>query len=118
MRICQEHWDKCRDAVERHGMSGLVAKNGEEALDNIEAELKGAEPPFDPLMSMNWFFMNQALANGGLYLMSLDENGKPYCPLCEFAKHVPALTPEEWIEETAVSQAKFCREQGLLPQVS
>lgn len=121
--MCKEHWDLCREAVKDKGMWSLVARSGEEAMENITDELSGREPRFDPLMSLNNHYMGDALRNGGLYLMSVDMAANPtneghYCPLCEFKKHMPGFDAKVDVEQTADSMAAYAREQKLIPAVS
>ena len=42
MKICKDHWQSMRDAIEARGMFGLVQKSGEAALEN---EMKALEGP-------------------------------------------------------------------------
>lgn len=119
MRICKEHWQMMRDSIDEHGMTSLVAKSGEEAMENTLAEFQGQEAPFDPLMSMHWHWTNSALHNGGLYLLGLDENGKEYCPVCEFMTHLDSfVNPKKEIDDVSKEMVKYCREKGLIPRVS
>jgi hypothetical protein len=123
MRICKEHWQMCRNAVDERGMSGLVARNGKEAADNAVDELQGGSPPFDPLMSMNWHWSAEAMRCGGLYLMTVDtetnpENEGHYCPICEFVKHAKGFDAKEAIGNIADQMAVHARAEGLIPKVS
>lgn len=129
MKICADHWQLMRDAVDARGMSGLIAKDGETALENEVAQLEAAkagdpEPykaaPFDPLMSLHWHFTNDALRCGGLYLMgeNPDAEDKHFCPICEFEKHAEGFVAKEAIGSIADQMAAHCRAEGLIPKVS
>ncbi|TAN09876.1 MAG: hypothetical protein EPN45_07230 [Rhizobiaceae bacterium] len=123
MRICKDHWSMCRAAIEERGMSGLVARDGKEATDNAMEELQGGNPPFDPLMSMNWHWSGEAMRCGGLYLMAVDPENNPdneghYCPICEFAKHSEGFEAKVAIDMIADQMADYARAEGLIPQVS
>lgn len=123
MKFCQEHWSLCRKAVDDRGMSSLVARDGQAALDNVVAELQGddAKKTFDPLMSLHWHFVNEALRCGGLYVMGDDPSGKNeghYCPLCEFASNSHGFIAEEAIGNIANQMADWARSEGLIPAVS
>lgn len=121
MRICPDHWALCRHAIDERGMSGLVANSGEEAMESAVMELRGETPPFDPLMSMNWYFANAALKAGGLYLVTQREDGVNdghYCPICEFEKNAPGFVAEEVVGRTADAMLQHCRDTGLLPRPS
>lgn len=134
MKICKEHWQLMRDAVESRGMFDLVAKSGEVAVDDQVRQLEEAQrtgsvseqttkETFDPLMSMHWHWMNGAMSNGGLYLMTVDEQINPnneghYCPVCEFAKHVEDFDAKVQIESVADQQRTYCIEQNLIARPS
>src|SRR5690348_12627614 len=107
MRICREHWKMMRDAVETRGLSGLVAKDGKQAVDDMVSELRG-EPDakherFDPLMSMNWHWSGVAMEAGGLAIMGKgpDSNDGHFCPICELAAHYSDFKPEVSIGNVA-----------------
>lgn len=125
MRICKDHWAMCRQAIEDRGMAGLVAKDGKTALDDTLADLQG-EPDlknerFDPLMSMHWHWMNNALQEGGLYLMGQTEDGSNdghYCPLCEYTKHAKGFDGSAAIGLVADQMLEFARGEGLVPKVA
>jgi len=122
MKICAEHWQICRDAIEERGMSALVARDGKEAVENAVEELRGGEAPFDPLMSMNWFWSGQAIHNGGLYLMAVDAEANPnndghYCPICEFAKHYNNFDAKAEVGRIADQMATHARAKGLVPPI-
>ncbi len=129
MKICADHWQLMRDAVDARGMSGLIAKDGETALENELAQLEAAkagdpEPhkaaPFDPLMSLHWHFTNEALRCGGLYLMTPnpDREDGQFCPVCEFVKNSEGFVAVEEIGSIADQMAAHCRAEGLIPKVS
>ncbi len=128
MKICKDHWQVMRDAVESRGMTGLVAKSGEDAVADQVRQLKEAQrtgsvseqttrDTFDPLMSMHWHWMNGALKNGGLYLMSQnpDDAEGNYCPVCEYAKNVSDFDAKKEIENVADQMRAYCVEQKLIP---
>jgi hypothetical protein len=107
MRICKEHWEALRAAIENKGMSHLV-KSGQEIFDSAKNELTGEGPTtFDPLFMANNMIVGNAIKSGGLYLLGETEDGSNdghYCPLCEAKYHgskseqpVDNLD-EDWIE--------------------
>lgn len=121
MKICQPHWDLMRKHIEERGLSSLVSKDSETVIQNMVADLNG-EPDeknerFDPLMSMNWHWMNHAVRLGGPYLLYEDENGEPYCPLCEFEKHYKDFNADESIGKVAEQIADYCRLKGMIPPI-
>lgn len=78
MRICPDHWQLCRDAIETAGLSSLVAVDGEEAFRRITDEMQGGskEKNFDPLMEMNWHWTGLGLELGGLGMMGETPDGR------------------------------------------
>ncbi len=116
MQICQEHWKRLRQAIEDRGLAGLIAGDGTKAVEALKRELAGTPEPgdYDPLMLANWDIMSHALDCGGMYLMSPDDNGNPYCPLCEAAAKGGPGTDEEWIVGCSNSQLRYAQERGLV----
>lgn len=115
MRMCQTHWDMLREEVKSQGLMPFVAKDGEIALQNVEADLNGApeKDTFDPLMNANFAIWGNALDAGGLYLMSQKEDGTPYCPICESEAH-NGYPAEWWITNAVNEQREKAKRLGLL----
>lgn len=63
MQFCRAHWDMLRAAIEARGLSGLVAKDGRAACENMKAELQGRadKSNFDPLMGAHNMIVGRAL---------------------------------------------------------
>jgi len=127
MQICKDHWAMMRQAIDEKGMSSLIAKDGSTAIENEVAQLEAAknghpEPhkaaPFDPLMSMNWYWANSALECGGLAVLMAKEDGSPRCPLCEFVSNVPGFVAKSEIENVAKQMQAYCYDEGLIPRPS
>lgn len=116
MKICQKHWHMCRESIDGRGMGHLGAQNGEAAFEDMKAELEGGEPPFDPLMSMNWHWSDAALKSGGHYLLLQNSGAEDghYCPLCEFERHVEGFNAAEAIGNVADQMLEHCRVKGLV----
>ncbi len=128
MQICEKHWGMLRAAVEECGMSHLVARSGEHAMQNVAHELQGTAPEvetFDPLMAANMAIMSAALSQLGLYLMA-----GTHCPVCEAMKFTadwPLVeggqrAGEAWVEKhwtTGPVEAELhrARELGLMAKV-
>ena len=131
MKICQQHWDKLRKAIEDRGLSSFI-QTGEQNMATFEAVAEGThtekELPYDPLMSCNWMIWGQALKAGGLYLMQGN-----HCPVCEAKKHLsghntvhpvtkmPFITTPEWVEEQwidgpADAALAECRARGMVKE--
>ena len=121
MKICQEHWNQLREAIEQRGMGHLVAKNGETAAQNAVASLQGADTKetFDPLMNANFAIWSNSIQCFGIEIMA--ENAP--CPLCALDNHVKECTDEkcqfkqtgaDWIGFAADGQLENAREKGLI----
>lgn len=121
MRICQPHWDKLRAAIKARRIDRFGAKSGEEAIEDMKADLEGRPHDYDPTMDCNNMIFGRALAEGGLYLMGTKENGEHYCPICEVIRHKPDISVEEherhWIDGPADAALAHCRALGLVPAV-
>lgn len=120
MKPCKTHWDMMRQSIQDRGMWQLVPTSGEEAaarmVEDLETE-QSSKKNFDPLMSMYWHFMNEALRCGGLYLLSdcdNPDNDNHYCPVCEFEKHIPDWNSKQSIEQVADGMAEWCRAEKLI----
>lgn len=120
MRICEDHWTLCREAVDQRGMSSLVAREGATGFENIVGGSEGetVKKAFHPLMSLNWHFTNNALRYRGLSLMCQDEAGSPCCPICEFEKHAPGFVAKEEIGAVTDQMSAWVRSEGLLATVN
>lgn len=117
MRVCDDHWQVMKDAIDQRGLTPLVSKDGKEACDNLKDEIEGNESRFDPLMSMFWHWVNNSVAQGGLYLMGLDESGNQYCPICEYTKHCQGFDAEREIGITADQMRDYAVQEHLIPGV-
>jgi hypothetical protein len=124
MRMCKEHWAMMRASIETHGLSGLIAKDGKQAVDDTVADLQGEPDPnnerFDPLMSMNWHFSGWAMKAGGLSVMGQgpESNDGHFCPICGMAAHYPDFKPDAEINTVADQMLTWARGEGLVPKVA
>lgn len=124
MKFCQPHWNALRDAIERRGLSHLIAKSGEDAAKRAVAELKGTatDHTLDPLMAAHWMIVGKVTERVGLALY-----GGDFCPVCEGIKTNEGVvdpkldrvyTPEEeesyWIDGPADAVLQECRDKGLV----
>jgi hypothetical protein len=117
MKFCAAHWTQLRSAIEDRGLMRFVSNNGEQAATKIEAELSGAPraETWDPLMAANFAIWNNALEMGGGYLIFGDEDGNPYCPICEPIKH-NSYPAEWWINHAADEQLDRAKELGFVKE--
>lgn len=124
MKFCMKHWNECREAVEAHGLSGLVSKSGEELAKIIS---NGSETPqnFDPLFSMNNHFFGIAIKVGGLYMLEVDPTNEALkaneghrCPACEPETHAPGYVFKNEAMKVAKQMADWCRENKMIPAVN
>lgn len=124
MRVCKEHWKAMREAIDARGMSGLVAKDGKQAVDDMVAGLQQEPDPknerFDPLMSLNWHWSGIAIQAGGLGMMGQgpESNDGHFCPICELASHYDDFKPDAEIGNVADQMLEWARVEGLMPKLS
>lgn len=114
MQICKDHWAQLRAAINERGLSHLVSTSGIDLSSRLKKELNNEATIQDPLMGANFAIMSNALQHGGLYLMSVDENSNPYCPLCEALKHYGDNMDQQWIKFASDEQLDNCKAKGLL----
>ena len=114
MKLCRPHWEQLKAAIAELGMMHLVAESGKIASERITAQLENKDHGFDPLMNANFAIWTNALELGGKYLMWNDENGNPYCPICESEKH-KGNDAEWWIKNASEEQLARARSLGLMP---
>ncbi len=114
MRFCKEHWEALSAAIKEKGLWGLVSKSGEAAKNKFLKEIKGGYLIKDPLMTANFAIMNNAIERGGIYLLTNDENGKPYCPLCEVKKNIGEDEDKKWIVYAVNEQYDIAIKTGIL----
>ena len=120
MKFCQPHWDALRAAIDKRGLTDLVAKGGLAAAENMKAELDGTATlaNYDPLMAAHWAIVNNVNTQGGpeavLYLLSAEDA----CPLC-YANEQHKLhcheegcefTFDNWVERAADDQLQHVNE--------
>lgn len=110
MKMCQQHWVALRAAIDARGLSHLIAKNGEAAVEKTLGELQGQaeSETYDPLLSAYFAIMGNALEMGGMYLLTGD-----FCPICESEAH--GVHPAEWwFTHAADEQLQRAKELGLV----
>lgn len=126
MQFCKPHWDALRAAVDAKGMSQLVARSGEKAMEDIKTQLEGTSTleNWDPLMASYWAISGKVLERVGLGAMPED-----FCPLCsvqdsfDHISKLPGYNPDyhhdaaEWIDSCTTGMQKYARSNGLIPDV-
>jgi hypothetical protein len=121
MKICMPHWKELAAAIDERGLGKFVASNGAELKERLQAQLgtpaEEKAAGFEPLANANFAIWNNALGLGGLYLMGTDEQGNPFCPICEAVKN-GVHDSAWWINSAADEQLERARELGLLPPAS
>lgn len=119
MKICPEHWQQLKTAIEDRGLARFVSGSGEKLATKLQAEIEQGSTSaetFDPLAAANFAIWSNALEAGGPYLLFGDEEGNPYCPVCESEKH-GGYPASWWIEHAADEQLEKARAMNLLPPV-
>jgi len=114
MKFCEKHWEQLRQVIKDKGMWNLVSDSSQEVMSELITELKNEEHKFDPLMAAHNAITTAALDGGGLYLLSVDEDGNHYCPLCEVEKHIGDNVVENWINGSTDDCLNYCKTHGLL----
>src|SRR5208337_525496 len=122
MKICQEHWDGLKEAIEARGLGHLVAGSGAKAAPIVTDELEGSDA-YDPLIAANFAIWNNALEAFGMSMMYEDAP----CPLCLMDKHAAECNDPgcaknsgmDWIGFAADGQLEVARNKGLVsPETS
>lgn len=121
MKICQEHWDKLRDAVDEAGMGHLRIKDDKEAFDHVVNQAAGKEVKFDPLMMAHNVVSGHALKVFGLAIAHKHDRGTNdghWCPLCVAKTEGDAWQnpnlDKEWIDGTVNGVKEYADKRGLL----
>lgn len=118
MKFCLDHWAKLRTAIDKRGLSSLVATSGEQAAAQLTKEIEEgpSEKTFDPLMGAHNAIISRALGLVGLALMQANEDGSDRCPICFLqAEHDAHCTKpdcakfETWID----SVSDFMRTEAI-----
>jgi hypothetical protein len=100
----------CQASWRRTATSSPKVEHHAEVGDDAEA--------FDPLLHAYMTIVMNALQQGGTYLLDLNEEGEPYCPLCELEKYYPGQNgPDLWISTAAEEQLARARELKLVAGV-
>jgi hypothetical protein len=118
MKICQQHWDRLRLEIDNRGLTHLIAGSSEDVMGIVERSLDGTfntKDDFDPLLMANMLIWRASLEAGGMYLLSGDENGEPYCPLCELVKNDGDL--DDWVNGACDDSLDEARRLGLTSSV-
>lgn len=123
MKFCEPHWDQLKEAIEKAGLAHLISKSGEEAAFIFKDEMEHGKNKdnYDPLMAAYWAIVNNAIKNGGMYLMFEKPDGTSYCPLCELdintgrtLLNIEEIPSDVWIRHAVSDEIEFCKNEGLL----
>lgn len=108
MNWCQAHWDELRASVDAKGLGKFGAQSAEELAADIEGQLDGEEPRFDPLMGSMWKISNHVLERAGLGCLN-------QCPLCYvLGDGAGPEIPSQWIDVATDSALQYAVEKGLV----
>jgi hypothetical protein len=134
MKFCQSHWEKLKKKIDDLGLSGLIAKGGEEAVNRQFDQLKKAQQGakdddeavtksnFDPLMGAHWAIVSNAMNLVGLNLMAPNDDGSERCPLCYIQQEHDAhctvpdckTSYDEWIDYAGNDMLAEAKRLGLV----
>ena len=121
MRMCEDHWQKLRDAVDATGLGTLVSEGGQEAMMKMVAGLQ--EGPsidnFDPLMQAHNAIMANTMTicqeRGGQASVAelMGAYGDDWCPLCYINEQHNQACEEEGCTYTFDSWCIYAAEEQL-----
>jgi hypothetical protein len=119
MKMCSPHWEMLRAAIKDRGLSALVADSGQQAVSNMESEMRDGPTidNFDPLMGAHWAIVSNLSVNHPSILFVDD------CPLCYANRghaqgcNDPGCTEREayydrWIQRAADDQVSAWKARG------
>lgn len=123
MQICQNHWDKLREAIVARGLGHLISPSGEKALNMVEFSNKTLSDPktdffesYDPLLAANFCIWNVTVEYMGLSALQADST----CPLCAMDDHERTCknpdclqSGDKWIEYAADGQVEVAKQKGF-----
>lgn len=101
MKICDIHWNKMREAIEKYNLSQFVASDSNKLAEKI------AKDEFEPLIGANNEIAQVALDFIGMNYEVWDKAGG--CPIC-------ALGIYDWADGVVYQQVYRAEELGLLPK--
>jgi hypothetical protein len=116
MKMCLDHWNKLRAAIDAHGLTPLVSQGGKSAVMKMVDALKHGPNihNFDPLMSAHNQIVAHAVEVGGIEMLQIEG-----CPICflqtEHDKYCE--TPnceqdfEKWIDYAADGSKAYLDQQ-------
>lgn len=113
MNWCKPHWDKLREAIQIRGLDKFGAKNGEEAISEIAAQLDGESETFDPLMG-SWTRINAAMADSLNRMGRSEEILLLKCPLCTLIEDGQPQTVDNWVNGVTDQAKMYAIEKGLV----
>lgn len=117
MKLCKDHWQKLREAIDARGLGKFVASSGEEGMRKITTPGE-----FEPLMHAYFALLLNILAVAGQALMEDQKNGPERCPYCFLITSHKCDDPEcdvysTWIDRAADDALKAAVDLGLLAEV-
>lgn len=120
MKICENHFEQLKQAIDDRGLTYLIAKNSLLAAQNFSEQARGIQTKenYDPLMSANWTIWGNALQCFGTEIMSPDAP----CPLCILDDHAATCTDtkcikdsgSDWIGFAADGQVEAAKKLGII----
>lgn len=112
MRICMDHWQQLRTAIEDRGLTPFVSKNGEEAARRTANISNGSEDPqdFDPLIAANMAIISYYISQVGIDGLTQD-----VCPICTAAAEADGdELPNNWINGAADDVLAVAKDKKLV----
>lgn len=112
MKICSDHWNALRTAVEERGLSQFVSKDGETAVKRLTSAFSNTADDadsFDPLMQANFAIWGNAMDAFGSAIVA---EGAP-CPLCALDQHIAECKDTDCHRESGADWIKFAADEQL-----
>lgn len=107
MKFCDNHWSRLRESIEKYGLTGLIAENGEQLAESIMRGSRGENTvvDFDPLMGAHNMLLQLSTNFVGSSILLSPEHK---CPACELEKY-------NWCEGAAWQARLEAERRGLVP---
>lgn len=85
MKMCKDHWERLKQAIDDRGLSGFISSDGGAAVKSMvsQADEGITVDNFDPLMGAHNAILMTTIEVVGLAVMATDgpDDGH-WCPLC------------------------------------
>lgn len=123
MKLCQNHWNALKEAIENRGLAPLVSKaaTAQRMMENMKGDT--TKENYNPLMAANFAIWSNGLQAFGLSLLATDN----ICPLCLLDLHAKDChdpncknkeTSVDWIGHVADAQLEYASKRNWIAKPS